>query len=79
MAVSSSRAVMAVAPGAGEEVDEVDCSQRRCEEGGIPVMGRSLVLRWEMVQVGVMRRSDEELGERIWRETSEGGKREAIS
>ena len=32
------------------------------QEEGIPVMGSSLVLRWLMLQVGVMRRSEETRG-----------------
>lgn len=77
MVVSSDSEAMGVPDGVAVEV-RVVCSQSRCEVGGMPVMGKSLVFRWAMLQVGVMRRSEEEEGERIWREMSGGGLRDDI-
>ncbi len=45
-------------------------SDNCCEPDGMPVMGSRRVLRCAMVHEGEMRRSDEELGDTIWRGTS---------
>lgn len=42
----------------------------RCDEGGTPVIGSSLVLSWLIVHDGVMRRSAEELSDTTMSGTS---------
>lgn len=45
-------------------------SDSRCDEGGTPVIGSSLVFSWSMDHAGVIRRSDEALSDTTMRGTS---------